>query len=155
MAKGFPAFCLVVSTVLSSAEQLFDIVELQFHIGRPAVVALAGARRAFHLAQQGIHLVAVEPAPRPHRMVAGERREDMIEAALQARHIRLVLGESGGEIAQQLAGVEPGEKRGRLAQEDRAWPEAFDREAEAQEERRRLDEPLDVDERPRRRARLL
>ncbi|NKK66903.1 hypothetical protein GFL88_25935 [Rhizobium leguminosarum bv. viciae] len=38
---AFPAF-------LASAEKPFDIAELQFDIGRPAVIALAGAGRHFH-----------------------------------------------------------------------------------------------------------
>ena len=38
-------------------EQPFDIGQLQFHIGRPPVVALAGMRRRLHLAQQRVHLL--------------------------------------------------------------------------------------------------
>ena len=36
-------------------EELFDISELQLNIGRPAMVALTGARRRLHLPQQRIH----------------------------------------------------------------------------------------------------
>jgi hypothetical protein len=36
---------------LPSAEQFLDIRQLQFHIGRAAVIALAGVRGVFHLAQ--------------------------------------------------------------------------------------------------------
>ena len=38
-------------------EQLLDIGELQFHISRPAVIALAGIVGAFHGAQQRVHLL--------------------------------------------------------------------------------------------------
>src|SRR3954454_24107787 len=53
------------------SEQLLDIGELQFDIGRAAVVALAGVRRVFHLAQQRVHLLRLEAAAGPHRAVAG------------------------------------------------------------------------------------
>jgi 16S rRNA (guanine966-N2)-methyltransferase len=36
--------------VASSPEQLLDIAQLQFDVSRPAVIALAGIRRVFHLA---------------------------------------------------------------------------------------------------------
>ena len=48
--------------VLPPPEQLLDIAQLQFHIGRPAVVALAGVRRRLHLAQQCVHLLCLEAA---------------------------------------------------------------------------------------------
>jgi hypothetical protein len=44
------------------AEQPLDVGEFQLDAGRPAMVALAGARRAFHLAQQRVHLFAGKPA---------------------------------------------------------------------------------------------
>ena len=40
-----------------SPEQPLDVGELQFDIGRTAVIALSGIRRHFHLAQQGIHFL--------------------------------------------------------------------------------------------------
>ena len=44
--------------LLPPAEQALDVGELQFDVGRAAVVALAGMGRRFHLAQQGVHLGA-------------------------------------------------------------------------------------------------
>src|SRR6185295_2434593 len=48
-------------------EQPFDIRQFQLDIRRPAVVALAGVRRRFHLAQERVHLFRLEPPPRAHR----------------------------------------------------------------------------------------
>src|SRR5262249_60028319 len=48
----------------SPAEQPLDIAELEFHVGRPAVIALAGIGRRLHLTQECIHLLALEAAPR-------------------------------------------------------------------------------------------
>src|SRR3954452_14562743 len=60
---GRPFGSIIVIKTLSSPEQLLDIAQLQFHIGRPAVVALAGIRRVFHLAQQCVHLFRLEASP--------------------------------------------------------------------------------------------
>src|ERR1700730_18263163 len=40
---------------LSPPKQPLDIGELQLHIGRAAMIALAGIRRRFHFAQQRVH----------------------------------------------------------------------------------------------------
>lgn len=43
-------------------EQLLQIVQLQLHIGRSAVVALAGVGGGFHLAEEGVHFGGREDA---------------------------------------------------------------------------------------------
>jgi len=45
-----------------SPEQLLQVVQLQLHIGRTAVVALAGVGGGFHLAEKGVHLRRREDA---------------------------------------------------------------------------------------------
>ncbi len=104
------------------------------------MVALAGAGRALHLAQQRVHFLGLELAARAHRMMAGDGREAMVEPALQRQ--RAVLGgEIVGEIAQQRGHVGLGDQRRRLAQQDRAGAEAFDDEAELFERAGMFDEP--------------
>ncbi len=44
---------------LAPPEQPVDVRELQFHVGRSAMVALAGARRRLHLAQKRVHLIGL------------------------------------------------------------------------------------------------
>ena len=103
--------------------------QLQFHIGRPAVIALAGIRRVFHFAQQRVHLFRLEAAAGAHRAVAGHGGGDMHQAALQRQRLvpfRHVLG----EIAQQRSGIGLAEQRRRLAHRDRAGAEGFDRQPE-------------------------
>ena len=56
---------------LAPTEKLFDIGELEFHVGRPPVAALAGMGRCFHFAQQRVHLVAVQAPPGAHRDMVG------------------------------------------------------------------------------------
>jgi len=62
--------------VLSSPEQLFDIRQFQFDIGRAAVVALAAVGRALHFAQERIHFVGIETAAGADAGMAGERGGD-------------------------------------------------------------------------------
>src|SRR5262249_33953618 len=69
------------------AEQLFDIRQLELHIGRPAMVALAGMGRGFHLAQQGVHLLAIQAASGPHAGVAGQGAGHLFQPLLQGQRI--------------------------------------------------------------------
>ena len=114
---------------LPPPEQLLDIAQLQFHIGRPAVVALAGIRRVFHLAQQRVHLFRLEDAPGAHRAVAGHGGRDMHQAAFQRQRL-VPFRHVFGEIAQQRAGIGLAEQRRRLAHRDRAGAEGVDRQPE-------------------------
>src|SRR6185369_9227712 len=68
---------------LAPPEQAFDVGELEFDVGGAAVVALAGVRRGFHLAEQGVHLGRGEPAARADRAMAGHGRADVLEPFLQ------------------------------------------------------------------------
>ena len=52
-----PQFTLQWLLTLPPPEQLLDILELQFDIGRAAVIALAGVGGGFHLAQQSVHFL--------------------------------------------------------------------------------------------------
>ena len=60
------------SDALTSTEEPLDIGELQLDECRAAVVALARIGRAFHFAQEGVHLLGPQPTPGAHRMVAGD-----------------------------------------------------------------------------------
>ncbi len=64
------------------------------------MIALAGAGRALHLAQQRVHLLRPEAPAGAHRMMAGHGGEHTIEPPLQRRAGAAVLGERGGEVAQ-------------------------------------------------------
>src|SRR5690348_12064452 len=44
----------------ASTEQALNVGELQLHIGRAAMIALAGVRRRLHLAKQGVHLLGLQ-----------------------------------------------------------------------------------------------
>ena len=57
--------------------------------------------RAFHLTQQRVHFIAIEPAARAHGIVAGDRRENMIEPLFERRGRAIVLAKSRGEIANE------------------------------------------------------
>ena len=57
---------------LPPPEQPLDVGQLQFDVGRAAVVALAGAGRRLHFAQQRVHLLGLELAAR--RAPSGGRR---------------------------------------------------------------------------------
>ena len=84
---------------LSPPEEPLDISQLQFHIGRAAVIALARAGRALHLAQQRVHLLRQEPPAGADGVMAGERRQHMIELALKWRGNAFVLRKNIGEVA--------------------------------------------------------
>src|SRR5690348_9258163 len=72
------------ATIRSPAtEQLLDLGETQRDISRPAVIALAGMRRRFHLAQQRVHLGLVEAPAGAHAAVAGDGAADMFEPLLE------------------------------------------------------------------------
>ncbi|GCC48542.1 hypothetical protein chiPu_0032886 [Chiloscyllium punctatum] len=114
---------------LPPPEQLLDVAELQFDIGRSAVVALAGVRRVFHLAQQRVHLFRLEASPGADRAVAGHGGGDMHQAALQRQRL-VPLGHVFGEVAQQAGRVGLAEQRGRLAHGDGAGTEGVDRKPE-------------------------
>ena len=87
------------------AEHPFDVGELQLHIGRPPVIALAGMRGRFHLAQQRVHLIGIEAAPRTHAHMTGQRCRHVIQTLLKRTH-RFRLGQLIGEIADQSLGVD-------------------------------------------------
>src|SRR5688572_10093454 len=55
------SFLIPTSFKSAAAEQPLDIGQLQGNIGRPPMVALSGVGRAFHVAQQRIHLIGAEP----------------------------------------------------------------------------------------------
>ena len=69
------------------SEQSFDVGELQFDVGRAAVVALAAVGRCFHLAQQGVHFVLVQAAAGADGAVTGHGRADGVEPFAQAEGV--------------------------------------------------------------------
>src|SRR5262245_45337316 len=95
-------------------EQSLDVGKLQFHIGRPAVVALAGIRHRLHLAQERVHLLGLEAAAGAHRAVAGHGGGDMHQPVLERQCLvpfRHVLG----EVAHECLYVDLAEQGRRLA----------------------------------------
>src|SRR6266567_1849109 len=115
------------ANLLLPAEQALDVGEFELDVGRPAVVALAGVRRLFHLAQQRVHLLGLELASGAHRAVAGERRGDMHEPALERQRL-VPFGHVLGKVAHQRARVDLAQQRRRLAHRHRAGTERLDRE---------------------------
>ena len=89
-----------VKLALTPAEQPFDIAELQFDIGRSAVIACPRARRSFHFAQQRIHLLRPQPPSGAHRAVAGHRGRNLVETLPQTVG-RFVLGNFIRQVADQ------------------------------------------------------
>ena len=65
------------------AEQLLDIGDFEFHVGRAPVAALAGMRSCFHLAQQGVHFGPVEAPSGTDAAVAGHGGADIREPVLE------------------------------------------------------------------------
>jgi len=129
--------------VLPSPEQLLDIAQLQFHIGRPAVVALAGIRRVFHLAQQRVHLFRLEAAAGAHRAVAGHGGGDMHQAALERKRF-VPFRHVFGEIAHQRLSVDLAQQRRSLAHGNGAGAERLDDQAVARKFVSARNQPLDV-----------
>src|SRR5215469_6959152 len=74
---------------LLAAEQALDVGELELDVGRPAMIALAGIGCRLHLAQERVHFLRSEAAPRPHRPVARHGGGDMQEDALDVRLVEL------------------------------------------------------------------
>src|SRR5260370_1915207 len=63
--------------VLSPPKQPLDIRKLQFHIGRAAMIALAGMRRLLHPAHQPVPVLRPPPASGAHRAAARQRGADV------------------------------------------------------------------------------
>src|SRR5438270_639866 len=126
-----------------ASEQPLDIAELQFHVGRTPVVALAGIGRRLHFPQQRVHLFNLEAAPRAHRAVAGHGRGHMHEAPLERQRL-VPFRHMLAEIAKKRARIDRAEQRRCLAHRDGSRAERLDGKAEAQELRGARDEPLDV-----------
>ena len=70
---------------LTPAEQLLDVGQLEFHVGRPAVVALARMGRRLHLPQQLVHLFDIELAAGAHRAVASHGTADRLQVLALVR----------------------------------------------------------------------
>jgi hypothetical protein len=98
-----------------------SISELQFHIGGPPVVALAGMGRRLHLAQERVHLLGAHPAAGADGAVAGHAAEDRVDPGLQRggrpRVVQLV-----EDVAQDRLGVDLAEDRRGFAHGDVPGP---------------------------------
>ena len=107
------------------------------------MIALAGVRRRFHLAQQRVHLVGLEPPSRPHRAVARHGGGDVHQPALERQRL-VPFGHVLGEIAHQRLRIRFAEHRGRFRNRDRAGAEGLEHEAEAGKLSRARGEPFNV-----------
>ena len=83
----------------------------KLHPGRAAVVALAGARRHFHLAQQGVHLGDRQDAAGADGVVAGDGRGDMGELVAEAER-SAELGDFPREVGEKAGSVRLAERGG-------------------------------------------
>ena len=73
-------------------EQPLDIGEVERHIGRTPMIALAAVRRGLHLAQQRIHLRGREAPSRAHADVTGERAAHGVDALALKERVETVCG---------------------------------------------------------------
>src|SRR3569623_1992639 len=110
-------------------KQLVQLVHAQLHPGGPAMIALAAALRALHVAQQGIHLGQGEPAVREHRAKTGFVRNLFVDVLVNARAIAVQV-EIGKHVAQQLRRVAVGKQGGQLANDQCLRPDTSYIEAE-------------------------
>ena len=123
-----PAFAGMtrVEALSPPAEQALDVGELQLHIGRAAVVALARVRRRLHLAQERVHLLGREPAARRAR----EPWQAMVASTWSSLRSSGVAGASSASSSAtsrtRPATIGLAEERGRLAHRDRAGAEGLD-----------------------------
>jgi hypothetical protein len=65
---------------LAPAKQALYVLELKLDIGGASVIALAGMGRAFHLAQQGVHLIGVQSASGTDRITASNIATDFSQS---------------------------------------------------------------------------
>src|SRR5262249_60612622 len=70
-ARQWQWFPRASPSALPPAEQPLDVGELELHVGRPAVIALAGIGGRLHFAQQRVHLLALEAAGPAHLVSSG------------------------------------------------------------------------------------
>ena len=112
---------------LAPTEQAFNIIQLQLDVRWPAVVALAGSGRPFHLAQQSVHLGNRQTPPRAYRPMAGHRRAHRLQPFLQQLRIAL-FQQLADEIANQATDIGFAEQRGDFAHGDGINPELFNRQ---------------------------
>ena len=126
MPRLMPAFARS-----AAREQLLDVGELELDMGRAAVVALPGKRRALHVAEQRVHLFGIEPPPCPHAAVAGHGGQNMIEPPGKEARLFFVLGlgEFGGKVGEKPLDVAGPEHRRDFAHQDRRGAERLDHEA--------------------------
>src|ERR1700739_1832796 len=116
--------------VSAASEQPLDVGELELDIGRAAMIALPGIRRRFHLAQQRVHLLGLEPPPGAPRAVTGHGGRDLHEPAFERQRL-VPFGHVLGEIADEPGAVDLAKERRRLAQRHPARPERFEDKYEA------------------------
>ena len=104
---------------------LLDIRQLELDIGRAAVIALAGMGRGFHLAQQGVHLLGIQPPSGAHAHVAGQGAGHLLQPFLQRQRIA-GLGDLVGQVAHQPLHVQLAQHGGDFAHHHRIGAEFLD-----------------------------
>ena len=134
-ARGGPA--------LTPPEQALDVGELQLHVGGAAVVALAGAGRGLHLAQQRVHLLG-RRAGGPRARCRGRPWSSTRPPAAPRAGCPALAERLARKIAHQALDVGVAEQRRHLAHQHGAGPERLQRQAPARQvagalgQRRRL-----------------
>src|SRR5262249_33738741 len=93
--SDFPALSRISSP---PSKQTFYVGELEFDIGRPAVVALAGVGSRLHLSQERVHFVGLESPAGAHRAVARHAGGDREQASLERQGL-VPFGKVLGKIA--------------------------------------------------------
>lgn len=114
------------------AEKPLDVGELEFDIGRPAVIALPGAGRRLHLAKQGVHLLGAQAAAGAHGAVAGHGGGQIFEPPCKSTG-RVPFRKLVGKLPHQSGGVHLAEHCRRFADGDRRRAEALDGQPEPRE----------------------
>ena len=93
------------------------------------MIALAGMRRHFHLAQKRVHLVAVQSPTSAHAAVTGHCTTDIVQPFLQ-RMRRANLRQIVRKITDQPRDLRLAQSRGDLAHDDGPGPELLEDEAQ-------------------------
>src|SRR5689334_1429155 len=117
---------------LPAQEQTVEILERDGRPCRPAVVARFAAFRAFHLAQQRVHLLDAQPAIRANGTVTRHRGEQLVRERLYASHA-LAVREVAQEVAHQRHGVLAFQQQWHRSHRDLLRPAANDVEPDGLE----------------------
>ena len=105
------------------------------------MIALAGIGRHVHLPQKRVHVLGLEATPGPHRIVAGDGGEHMVEPVLKCQRGAPVF-ETVDEIADKTRYVALGDRGRNLGYRNGTGAEGLDDETEFGQRRCPFDKPI-------------